>query len=71
MTAFGHADGWTRLPAGAIDKRKKHQKKKKNQKEKHQKKKKAEEGGGFIYSGRFCHSLYIIHGQERVGAFFH
>ena len=32
---------------------------------------KAEEGGGFIYSGRFCHSLYIIHGQEHVGAFFH
>ena len=23
MTAFGHADGWARLPAGAIDKRKK------------------------------------------------
>ena len=35
------------------------------------KKEKAEEDGGFIYSGRFCHSLYIIHGQERVGAFFH
>ncbi|MBQ9163223.1 MAG: hypothetical protein IJ163_00435, partial [Bacteroidaceae bacterium] len=42
MTAFGHADGWARLPAGAIDKRNKEKpsEKKTIRKEKHQKKKK-------------------------------
>ena len=44
---MGHADGWARLPAGAIDKRKKHQKKKKIKKKNIRKRK----GGG----GRLLH----------------
>ena len=51
--------------------KKKNIRKRKKSKRKTSEKEKAEEDGGFIYSGRFCHSLYIIHGQEHVGTFFH
>ena len=73
-----HADGWAMrtdgpgYQPGQLTKeiRRNHQKRKKS-KRKTSEKEKAAEGGGFIYSGRFCHSLYIILGQEHVGAFFH